>query len=1032
MLICHSCGAPIENRVRQCHHCHNFVSPYAALSVAESAISHPLKIELENQPAMLNRLTVKELIKVNYLVNGHSGNGDTGNGQNGEKQPLPDSKNANPPEVASNPDNYFLSLGTSESPTSPDSQTISEDISAALISSNPETEKLTKPPADFFAHLPNTTEDQPIEISKLFNIEQITPPEKPPFSGEQAIKPNFTADIVGAGAKDNDKVTNLAWSAPDLKETKTEKNDPTGEQSDKQGQTTSLESSAENGQSKDPFDIKDIHRRSFSGNFSSIEANKSKNFTSEGTNHDFASILKWAKSVFSDAGGSDSKAERGKLIALKPWQIGVSAVIILFLLYKGFQAFCGIGGALFANNTNGLEGQGPALSGRWQFAAKWNNGGCEGQLVLHQNGNQIFGQGMDSQYGNYKFNGTRSGTHLDFLKQYYVGNSFIGHTIEFHGDLDPNNQPLFINGNFSKEYMEGGKWRGKPVVVTGIWEAEMVQPLIEDTSSSNFVQTIQKRDEHPAASYGNLFSNLAKHGTWMAAAIVFLGLGGYFLSRALIGPDGWLGIWDKQKYVPAQFMREHKREKKQLSKPMTKGSLPLGQRWEWKFWQEPFFWIPRYLAIPPELRVNSPHVLILGGGEKGKSRLMAHMITHDIESADRALVLVDSDGDLADLLLRWIAAHPNGEQLAQRTVVIDPTSNLPAPAFNPLESPDDHDLQNAASSIVHGFKAIYHEPPGSQNQWSPQTAHILRNCAMLLMANHKTLLDLPTLLQDNDFRDILLEKIEQKRKEKVEYATLLETWGQYKRLARTEQWINWYEPILNRVGPTLINQRLRPILTQPTGDINLKQIIAEKKILIVKIPKGQLHEDANLLGALIVTGMKQAAIALCTDGQISDRTAVMYLDEFDHFIEKETLDAITTETKKFQLGFIGATKTLQHLPEDWRNQIEANIGTMCIFALTKKDGDMLGPRMFRVSGRKAKHRTLMNIFNPINTSPQFELISDEEKYNIDRVLAQSERQFYAYRVGAEAGIFRMHSVDFQDIPDNKVDLKLLEMMYKNR
>ncbi len=202
--------------------------------------------------------------------------------------------------------------------------------------------------------------------------------------------------------------------------------------------------------------------------------------------------------------------------------------------------------------------------------------------------------------------------------------------------------------------------------------------------------------------------------------------------------------------------------------------------------------------------------------------------------------------------------------------------------------------------------------------------------------------------------------------------------------------------------------------------------------MIVKIPKGQLHEDANLLGALVVTGMKQAAITLCTEGKLTDRTAVMYLDEFDHFIEKETLDAITTETKKFQLGFIGATKTLQHLPEDWRNQIEANIGTMCVFALTKKDGDMLGPRMFRVSGRKAKHRTLMNIFNPINTSPQFELISDEEKYNIDRVLAQSERQFYAYRVGAEAGIFRMHSLDFNDVPEDKVNLNLVELMYKNR
>ena len=71
---------------------------------------------------------------------------------------------------------------------------------------------------------------------------------------------------------------------------------------------------------------------------------------------------------------------------------------------------------------------------------------------------------------------------------------------------------------------------------------------------------------------------------------------------------------------------------------------------------------------------------------------MANMITHDIESADRAVVLVDSDGDLADLILRWVAGHANGEQISKRVIVIDPTGNMPSPSFNPLEWPDDNDI----------------------------------------------------------------------------------------------------------------------------------------------------------------------------------------------------------------------------------------------------------------------------------------------------------------------------------------------------
>src|SRR5262249_51099265 len=109
-----------------------------------------------------------------------------------------------------------------------------------------------------------------------------------------------------------------------------------------------------------------------------------------------------------------------------------------------------------------------------------------------------------------------------------------------------------------------------------------------------------------------------------------------------------------------------------------------------------------------------------------------------------------------------------------------------------------------------------------------------------------------------------LEKIEKRKSEKVEFITLLETWGQYKRLARTDQWITWVEPILNRVSPMLSDPRIRPILTKPKGDLNLKDVITEGKVLLVKVPQGQLDQNANLLGSLIVTGIKRAALSIGT------------------------------------------------------------------------------------------------------------------------------------------------------------------------
>ena len=185
----------------------------------------------------------------------------------------------------------------------------------------------------------------------------------------------------------------------------------------------------------------------------------------------------------------------------------------------------------------------------------------------------------------------------------------------------------------------------------------------------------------------------------------------------------------------------------------------------------------------------------------------------------------------------------------------------------------------------------------------------------------------------------------------------------------------------------LSDPRIRPILTKPASDIRMSQVIKQKQILLVKIAKGQLDENANLLGSLIVTGLKQAAMSLNSDSE--EKPSALYLDEFDDFIEKETLEAITTETDRFQIGFVGSIKTLQHLPEDFRNQLIISVGTIACFALSKKDGDLLGPQMFRVDGRKIKHQTMSNFFNPV----QF----------IASVRAHLRRRKAQYRPGRRAG-----------------------------
>jgi hypothetical protein len=72
------------------------------------------------------------------------------------------------------------------------------------------------------------------------------------------------------------------------------------------------------------------------------------------------------------------------------------------------------------------------------------------------------------------------------------------------------------------------------------------------------------------------------------------------------------------------------------------------------------------------------------------------------------------------------------------------------------------------------------------------------------------------------------------------------------------------------------------------------------------------------------------------------------------------------------------------------------------------------------------------MFNKVNSSFQFELIMDEEKLNIDRIVGQEKRTYFCYRVGSVAGVFRMRAPEFNDIGDDTVNLGLVEKMHANR
>lgn len=385
------------------------------------------------------------------------------------------------------------------------------------------------------------------------------------------------------------------------------------------------------------------------------------------------------------------------------------------------------------------------------------------------------------------------------------------------------------------------------------------------------------------------------------------------------------------------------------------------------------------------------------------------MIISDIRNEDRAVVVVDSEGSLVELITRWLGSCPEASKMLQRVSIIDPCRSQCRLGFNPLVASSAENPQATASAIVMGFKSVYTESQNQQNQWTQQTANILRNAVLLLMLNDRTLEDLPVLLSDNDFRDVLLEKVE---KDLVcEWKTLIDAWSNYKRLARSEQWIN--EPILNRVQPLLSDQRISRLLNSKDNCVDLSNLLVGKGILLVRVPEGQLEKGGNLLGSLIVTGLRQAGLAHFERTGESGNPCSLYLDEMNNFIDAESFEAICSGLRKVRIGIHGTLKSLQDLNEEFRNRVLLNLGAMALFSISKKDADILGPTMFRVDGRKIKKITPKDVFNPVNATPIMDFASDEKKININRLVGQEERNYFCYLPGTEAGVFRLKASGIQ-------------------
>jgi hypothetical protein len=340
------------------------------------------------------------------------------------------------------------------------------------------------------------------------------------------------------------------------------------------------------------------------------------------------------------------------------------------------------------------------------------------------------------------------------------------------------------------------------------------------------------------------------------------------------------------------------------------------------------------IFLPNQDRLK--HLYILGATGSGKTKLIEHFLRQDI-LASRGLCLIDAHGDLYNNILEYLTSlsiEQNSlsflENLASRLILIEPFNQQSVVGFNPLEA-GRYSSFSQASEMMGIFKKIWQDA-----YWGPRMEELLRNSFITLSENGLTLLEAERLLTDSCFRDRLIQGLK--------YEGVRDYWfSRYNALSDKMQAV-YREPILNRLSVFIGDTGLRLMLGQAKSTIDFRQIMDHSKWLIINLSKGQLRENAHLLGALLIAKLKLAAMTRVELPERERRPFYAYVDEFQNFIG-EDFETILSEARKYGLGLTLAHQNLDQIDRKLQASILGNVGTQIFFRLSHHDAVQVAQEM---------------------------------------------------------------------------------------
>ena len=334
------------------------------------------------------------------------------------------------------------------------------------------------------------------------------------------------------------------------------------------------------------------------------------------------------------------------------------------------------------------------------------------------------------------------------------------------------------------------------------------------------------------------------------------------------------------------------------------------------------------------------HTLIAGKSVEGKTAFMIHLARAAMEQG--GFVLIDPYGDLCEDALKIVPPDR-----VEDVVLVDLSDSVASIGLNPLDVTlgrgCDKTISNLLKILAHVWAVSWEAKMESIFKMSLQTLFEANKTlvARNLQDGSKqqyTLLDVPHLLTNAKFCHMVLQLVQDD--------SLHRWWREYYELFSSAQEQDVINLLITKVAK-FESTNVRRILGQGASTLNLAQMIAERKIILLKLAKNIVGDDlAFLIGATALELIQQTLEEPGLKGVSQDDRTRIIIDEFEMLFE---IFLGADSGALAELHEHGATcflscqslKYIQKLDPLLLSTVQANVKQLVAFHMSVLDAEML-------------------------------------------------------------------------------------------